>query len=64
VIPSVPADVLAGLFERFEREKFGARAGGAITAGDAALEGEIARKGVDAYAVRVWYLSILRGVRF
>jgi hypothetical protein len=50
VIPSVPADILGGLFERFEREKFGARAGGGVTAGDAALEGEIARKGVDAYA--------------
>jgi hypothetical protein len=50
VIPPVPTDVLAGLFERFERETFGARAGGAIAAGDSALEGEIARKGVDAYA--------------
>ena len=50
VVPPVPAEVLAGLFERFEREMFGARAGGAVAAGDAALEGEIARKGVDAYA--------------
>lgn len=50
VVPSVPGHALVSLFERFEREKFGARAGGALTAGDAALEGEIARKGVDAYA--------------
>jgi hypothetical protein len=50
VIPPVPTGVLEGLFDRFERERFGARAGGAVAAGDAALEGEIARKGVDAYA--------------
>jgi hypothetical protein len=50
VIPPVTTGVLEGLFERFERETFGSRAGGAIATGDAALEGEIARKGVDAYA--------------
>jgi hypothetical protein len=49
VIPPVSAEVLQGLFERFERETFGARAGDRVAAGDPALEGEIARKGVDAY---------------
>ena len=37
------------LFERFLGETFGARAGGAAVAGDPALEGELARRGVDAY---------------
>jgi hypothetical protein len=50
VIPPPPTVVLEGLFERFEKERFGVRAGGGVAAGDPALEGEIARKGVDAYA--------------
>jgi hypothetical protein len=50
VIAPPPTGVLEGFFERFERERFGARAGGGVTAGDAALESAIARKGVDAYA--------------
>ncbi|MBI3406632.1 MAG: hypothetical protein HY046_14355, partial [Acidobacteria bacterium] len=55
VIPVVNEKSLAELFERFEGETFGARAGGSLaTAGsnggvDAVLEGELARKGVDAY---------------
>jgi hypothetical protein len=40
---------LAGLFERFAGETFGARAGSPLAVGDAAVEGELARRGVDAY---------------
>jgi len=49
VIPSPPGEALAGLFERFEGETFGARAGALVAAGDPGLEGELARCGVDAY---------------
>jgi hypothetical protein len=44
--PEIPA--LESLFDRFLAETFGARAGGAIS-GDPALEGDLARRGVDAY---------------
>jgi hypothetical protein len=37
------------LFARFEGELFGARAGELLTTGDAALEGELSRRGADAY---------------
>lgn len=37
------------LLERFEGELFGARAGELLTTGDAALEGELSRRGADAY---------------
>ena len=40
---------LSALFERFEAETFGARAGGPLLAGDAPLETELAHRGVDAY---------------
>jgi hypothetical protein len=49
VIPQPQADALAGLIERFAGETFGARAGAALSAGDAAVEGELACHGVDAY---------------
>ncbi len=57
VIPAPSADALVALLERFEGETFGARAGGPLGAGgssdaarpDSALEGELARRGVDAY---------------
>jgi hypothetical protein len=51
VIPApAPAPAaLEALLDRFQGETFGARAGAAVTAGDAALEGELARRGVDAY---------------
>jgi hypothetical protein len=42
-------EVLAQLFERFERETFGARAGAPVASGDAELEGELRRRGIDAY---------------
>ncbi len=49
VIPSPSAEALTGLIERFVGETFGARAGAILTAGDAAVVGELARVGVDAY---------------
>lgn len=49
VIPAPEPAELESLFERFQGETFGARAGSAVLTGDAALEGELARRGVDAY---------------
>jgi hypothetical protein len=49
VIPLLPADVLRDLFERFERETFGMRAGRRLDSPDPAVENELARCGVDAY---------------
>ncbi|MFY9528497.1 MAG: hypothetical protein WAR24_06280 [Candidatus Acidiferrales bacterium] len=49
VITAPKPETLEGLFERFETETFGARAGGPVASGDAALEGELAQRGVDAY---------------
>jgi hypothetical protein len=48
-IPSPDASLLEALFDRFQGETFGARAGAAVSAGDPPLEGELARRGVDAY---------------
>jgi hypothetical protein len=39
----------AALLERFAGETFGARAGVPVATGDAALEGRLAERGVDAY---------------
>lgn len=49
VIAPPEAAPLAGLLGRFQGETFGVRAGGLVTSGDAALEGDLARRGVDAY---------------
>lgn len=50
MVIAAPEDApLTALFERFEGETFGARAGGSLAAGDPALEGDLARRGVDAY---------------
>ena len=50
VIPAPEPAALESLIERFQGETFGARAGGLGYRGaDAALEGELARRGVDAY---------------
>lgn len=49
VVPAPEPAVLESLVERFQRETFGARAGGVLPAADSALEGELARRGVDAY---------------
>lgn len=40
---------LADLFERFQAETFGGRAGGPLETGDPELEVELRRRGVDAY---------------
>ncbi len=58
VIPALDRVSLTALFERFESETFGTRAGGPHAGGtspdpDAALEADIARRGLDAY-LRVW----------
>lgn len=49
IIPSLSGTALAELLERFAGETFGARAGAPVAAGDPAVEGELARRGVDAY---------------
>jgi len=49
VIPAPEISALESLFDRFLRETFGARAGGPVISGDPVLEGELARRGVDAY---------------
>ncbi len=49
VIASPRPEPLTALLARFEAETFGARAGGQLAAGDTALEGDLARRGVDAY---------------
>jgi hypothetical protein len=52
VIPAPQPEALEALLERFEKETFGARAGAQLAPGaepDAALEAELARRGVDAY---------------
>src|SRR5580692_8327738 len=49
VLPQPRQSQLFQLFERFEGETFGIRAGAATQSPDAALEGELARRGVDAY---------------
>jgi hypothetical protein len=49
VIPAPDASLLEDLLDRFQNETFGARAGAAVAALDAELEGELARRGVDAY---------------
>jgi hypothetical protein len=49
VIPAPKPETLEGLFERFEKETFGARSGGPVAAGDPTLEAELARRGADAY---------------
>lgn len=49
VIAALQAAPLAALLKRFEGEIFGVRAGGPLTSGDAALEADLARRGVDAY---------------
>jgi hypothetical protein len=49
VIPSPAQPRLQELVERFQNETFGARAGALVESGDAEVEGELARLGVDAY---------------
>jgi hypothetical protein len=49
IIPAPSQPALIGLVERFAGETFGVRAGAPLAAGDAAVENELARRGVDAY---------------
>jgi hypothetical protein len=49
VVENPQTEILPGIIERFEGETFGVRAGAAVTAEDAPLEGALARRGVDAY---------------
>jgi hypothetical protein len=49
VISSPSTDELRQLLERFEGETFGFRAGSAAQAADAALEGDLSKRGLDAY---------------
>jgi hypothetical protein len=49
VLPQPRQGQLFQLFERFAGETFGIRAGTAAQSPDAAVEGELSRRGVDAY---------------
>jgi hypothetical protein len=49
VLPQPTETQLQELFQRFEGETFGVRAGGPAQSGDAALEKELSRRGLDAY---------------
>jgi hypothetical protein len=49
VIPAPELPHLEALLERFQNETFGARAGELVGSGDPVLEGDLARRGVDAY---------------
>ena len=49
VIAQPSVEQLRQLFERFAGETFGLRAGSAAGAPDAALEGQLSRRGLDAY---------------
>lgn len=49
VIPSPSIEELRQLLERFEGETFGIRSGSAAQAADAPLEGDLSKRGLDAY---------------
>ncbi len=49
VVSDPDAEQLEALVARFERETFGARAGERLEEGDAELERELVRRGLDAY---------------
>lgn len=49
VVSALELGALELLIDRFQSETFGARAGEKLATGDPALEGELARRGVDAY---------------
>jgi len=49
VLPQPGETQLDELFQRFEGETFGIRAGGPVQGGDAELERELSRRGLDAY---------------
>jgi hypothetical protein len=49
VLPQPSQDPLRQIFERFEGETFGIRAGAAANSADVALEGDLSKRGLDAY---------------
>jgi hypothetical protein len=49
VLPQPGHDQLRQIFERFEGEAFGIRAGAAANSADAPLEGDLSKRGLDAY---------------
>src|SRR5690348_15215814 len=49
VLPQPTQEQLRQIFERFESETFGIRAGKATQSADAALEGDLSKRGMDAY---------------
>ncbi len=49
VVPAGDRPALESLINRFQRETFGARAGGPVSSGDDELERGLASRGVDAY---------------
>ncbi|HWZ97568.1 MAG TPA: hypothetical protein VN025_07405 [Candidatus Dormibacteraeota bacterium] len=49
VVPQPSDEQLRDLLERFEGETFGLRAGSAVQTDDTALEGELSKRGLDAY---------------
>jgi len=49
VLPQPNQEQLRQIFERFEGETFGIRAGKAAQSADAALEGDLSKRGMDAY---------------
>jgi len=49
VISSSGTEELQQIFERFKGETFGIRAGSAVRTADAALEGDLSKRGLDAY---------------
>jgi len=49
VLPQPSQDHLRQIFERFEGETFGIRAGATANSADAALEGDLSKRGLDAY---------------
>ena len=49
VLPQPNSEQLRQIFERFEGETFGIRAGTATQSADAALEGNLSKRGPDAY---------------
>jgi len=49
IIPQPESEQLVKLLERFEGETFGVRVGNLLVEGDATLEGDLVRRGIDAY---------------
>jgi hypothetical protein len=49
VLPHPSREQLRKIFERFEGETFGIRAGDSAERADAALEGDLSKRGLDAY---------------